>query len=760
MEIPGYKIIDTLGEGGMATVYLAIQESFEREVALKVMSPQLSKDPSFGERFIREARIVSRLMHPNIVTVYDVGVHDGNHYLSMEYIPGEDLKAQRYDLPLAKALGVVKDVARALDYAGRKGYIHRDVKPENIMLHADDGRAVLMDFGIARASDVASGMTQTGTTMGTPHYMSPEQAKGAQLYPCSDIYSLGVVLFQLLCGHVPYDADSPVAVGIMHVSEPVPRLPEHLRPFQAVIDKALAKKPADRYQNGSELIVDLEAIDAQDIERIAEVMATLPRLEDVDQGAPTLASAQFQTARLDTKAVARAAEQDDDYLASHGSFSVSSEDSISRAHTITDQPEPARRGGLLTLVFIVLLLAGGGYYYWQNLHLPSISLPAPDLGAGSISSAPQSSAVSSVVSTEAEEVKTEVVEKQMVEPEVAEQGASSLADTGANSDTSATSEPEMDAPLANQLLQAQLYLDEGALDAPAGANALEIYRDILQADPNSPIALEGVSSIAARYQRRAQSALDAGDLAQATRALERALAIAPESESLQVLAAQLGAAQQNLALQVQPLLDRATALMAADKLIAPPDGNAFDTYQSILAQSPDNTEAREGLAKVEQGLIGRIDSMIRGGALEEASLQLASARDHYPQSQALLTRRLELDQLVESQMPKISNLVVSAEPLSRLDLPQPEVLAPDRVIYLGFSYANFGSDEASVVQAVLMDGSRSVQIAQVPVIVSGGNGTNFFRIERPVAGFSEGGYHVDLLLDDMRLASASFKVGQ
>src|SRR5690606_23075971 len=169
--------IDTLGEGGMATVYLAIQESFEREVALKVMSTSLLKDPSFGERFLREARIVSRLVHPNIVTVYDLGVHEGNHYLSMEYVPGEDLKERRYELDMVQALGVVKDVARALDYAGRKGYVHRDVKPENIMLHAEDSRAVLMDFGIARATDVASGMTQTGTTMGTPHYMSPEQAK-------------------------------------------------------------------------------------------------------------------------------------------------------------------------------------------------------------------------------------------------------------------------------------------------------------------------------------------------------------------------------------------------------------------------------------------------------------------------------------------------------------------------------------------------------------------------------------------------------
>lgn len=260
IDIPGYKIQRTLGKGGMASVYLAIQESFEREVALKVMNPSLSDDSKFSERFLREAKIVSRLVHPNIVTVYDVGVHNHQHYLSMEYIPGFDLKHKRKHLRIRESLQVIKDVARALDYASKKGYVHRDVKPENIMLHDDDGRAVLMDFGIACLSDTASGMTQTGTAIGTPHYMSPEQAKGRAVDPRSDIYSLGVVLFLLVSGRVPFDADSAVAVGIKHVSEDVPRLPQMLRSLQPIIDKVMAKEPADRYQNGIEFIQAIEAI--------------------------------------------------------------------------------------------------------------------------------------------------------------------------------------------------------------------------------------------------------------------------------------------------------------------------------------------------------------------------------------------------------------------------------------------------------------------------------------------------------------------
>ncbi len=162
----------------MATVYLAIQESFEREVALKVMSPELAKEQDFSERFLREARIVGKLEHPNIVTVYDVGIENGHHYLSMQYIDGRDLKQLLPTLSAERIFQVLQEVAMALHYAGGKGYVHRDVKPENVMLLEEDGRAILMDFGIARASRPDNSMTRTGTALGTPHYMSPEQARG------------------------------------------------------------------------------------------------------------------------------------------------------------------------------------------------------------------------------------------------------------------------------------------------------------------------------------------------------------------------------------------------------------------------------------------------------------------------------------------------------------------------------------------------------------------------------------------------------
>ena len=286
IQISGYKILRELGHGGMAHVYLAVQESFGREVALKVLSPHLADDEQFSKRFLREARIVSQLNHPNIVTVYDAGKQGKYHYMSMEYIPGKDLKQLKDSISREEVLRVVKDVAAALDFAGKKGIVHRDVKPENIMIHQSDNRVILMDFGIAHGDDITQGMTQTGKAIGTPHFMSPEQTKGLKVDHRSDIYSLGVVLFQLLAGRLPFDADSAVAVGIKHLTAPIPLLPGGLEIFQPIVNRCLSKQPQHRYQKAEELRDALESVTDEQLEKI-NTQATVFRNAGTDHNADT-----------------------------------------------------------------------------------------------------------------------------------------------------------------------------------------------------------------------------------------------------------------------------------------------------------------------------------------------------------------------------------------------------------------------------------------------------------------------------------------
>ncbi|MEM1092753.1 MAG: serine/threonine-protein kinase, partial [Pseudomonadota bacterium] len=228
VAIPGYSVERELGRGGMAVVYSAVQESVERRVALKVMSRVLLVDTSFSERFMREAKIAANLYHPNIVAVHDVGVYDEQHYIAMEYLSGGDLAVRCGDnIQLVSTVRVVREIASALHYAHSKGFVHRDVKPENILFR-EDGSAVLTDFGIARAVNSATQMTKTGAVVGTPQYMSPEQARGKDLDGRSDLYGLGIVFYEMLMGRVPFEGSDSVAVGIQHVTEPVPRLPDKL----------------------------------------------------------------------------------------------------------------------------------------------------------------------------------------------------------------------------------------------------------------------------------------------------------------------------------------------------------------------------------------------------------------------------------------------------------------------------------------------------------------------------------------------------
>lgn len=260
MQIPGYRIIRKINQGGMSTVYLAIQLSVGREVALKVMSPALNADPVFSERFQREANIVGQLSHPHIVSIYDIGRFKNLNYIAMDYLAGGSVHDKMSSgLSAAEALRITEEIAYALDHAHEKGYIHRDIKPENILFR-EDNTAVLSDFGVAKTVSSASRMTNAGTVVGTPHYMSPEQARGKPIDGRSDLYSLGIVFYEMLTGSVPFQAEEAVAIAIKHLTAPIPKLPPQYAPLQPLLNKLLAKDPDDRFQRGREVVEAIQIL--------------------------------------------------------------------------------------------------------------------------------------------------------------------------------------------------------------------------------------------------------------------------------------------------------------------------------------------------------------------------------------------------------------------------------------------------------------------------------------------------------------------
>ncbi|HMK08647.1 MAG TPA: protein kinase [Anaerolineales bacterium] len=264
-----YQVIARLGRGGMADVYKGFQPSLDRYVAIKVLNPSMVEEAEFIQRFEREAKSVARLRHPNIVQVFDSDHQGDIYYMVMEFLDGPTLKAaleevhrRHEEMPLQVAMRIVSDVGGALGYAHEMGVVHRDVKPANIMLDRS-GRVILTDFGVAKML-TGTKVTATGTVLGTPAYMSPEQGMGEPGDARSDIYSLGVVLYELVTGRLPYDADTPLAVLLKHAHDPLP-LPRTVNPalpeeIERILLKALAKSPADRYQNVQSMLNDIAGL--------------------------------------------------------------------------------------------------------------------------------------------------------------------------------------------------------------------------------------------------------------------------------------------------------------------------------------------------------------------------------------------------------------------------------------------------------------------------------------------------------------------
>lgn len=604
VEIPGYKIGRTLGKGGMATVYLAVQEIFEREVALKVMSKALAEDESFGQRFFREAKIVSQLVHPNIVTVHDVGVHDGYYYLSMEHLDGGDLKQERHRFTLKQKIQAVLDIAKALEYAGAKGYVHRDIKPENIMFHKSDGRAVLTDFGIARAAETDTSMTQTGTAIGTPHYMSPEQAKGKTVDPRSDLYSLGVVFFLLLAGRVPYDAESAVAIGIKHITEPVPLLPLGMDALQPIVDTLLAKKPESRYQDAQEFIRDLQRIDVDLLQQTINY-ALENQNPDADRDMPTVTSPSLKD--LDAVNV-----------------------------VYDDQAQITDRSSALPWVVGLIIVAslGGWLIYNQKPELVKPWLGSAKqqieqlwsrMGAAEKTSEPENTNNSQAPSSKSKAVPTHTPEKPQNNAQKAlasgkidrkpESQVTSLNAKNLKKQPSPSAAPQPALPPVTEYqqkitsLRAMYENDQAYL-----ADLVDAHRTLLKVYPDHSATLRSLEKLRAGELNKVEQLMAEDKLISAQKKVTQLKTLFPRARK------ELAALETRIKTETEiaRLLKQGREYLDAGQLTRPSGRNALASYRRVLKIDAKNTTAKQGLQKITDILTSEAKSLYDAGNYQSA----------------------------------------------------------------------------------------------------------------------------------------------
>jgi len=357
--IPGFDIGGEVGEGAMATVYLATQRSLERKVALKIMAATLAADPTFCERFLREGKMLARLSHPHTVTIHDIGNVGDLYYMAMEYLPNGTLKERiAAGMSTDQSLTYVRQIASALGYAHAQGLVHRDVKPANILFRAN-GSAVLSDFGIAKSLDDRTQFTQAGFAVGTPSYMSPEQARGLEIDGRADLYALGVVLYEMLVGKLPYNGTDALSTALAHLTEPLPELPIHHGRYQHILARLLAKDREDRFADAAGLIAALDHLPPENPD--ATMVRSLPSPSTDMPGRPST-----------------------DELGGLTPVSIDIPATSSGAPDPLVQPDPVRvssntseqrKGPVITMLAVAVVAAlglGAGGYGWLSTDNPAV----------------------------------------------------------------------------------------------------------------------------------------------------------------------------------------------------------------------------------------------------------------------------------------------------------------------------------------------------------------------------------------------------
>ena len=368
-----YEIIKSIGEGGMANVYLAQDTILDRKVAIKVLRGDLSSDDKFIRRFQREALSVSNLSHPNIVEIYDVGEEDGGHYIVMEYIEGKTLKQllkKRGSLTLTEVIDIMTQLTDGISHAHESYIIHRDIKPQNIMIE-DDGRIKITDFGIAMALN-ATQLTQTNSVMGSVHYLPPEQASGKSATVKSDIYSLGIMMYELLTGNVPFKGDNAVEIALKHMKDKIPSVrkqnPAIPQSVENIILKATAKNPRNRYDTAAEMHEDLLACLDEEHANDKKISFEYPESDIEETGEIPVTKKKIDYKKQPIEDDEEDLNEDDDFL----------EDDNDDNDDDDYFEEPKRRNTLIIILasfFLILLITGGVIWLISTREVEDLTVP-------------------------------------------------------------------------------------------------------------------------------------------------------------------------------------------------------------------------------------------------------------------------------------------------------------------------------------------------------------------------------------------------
>ncbi|MBD8527124.1 serine/threonine-protein kinase [Pseudomarimonas arenosa] len=671
IEVPGYRILKPLGRGGMASVYLAIQESVDREVALKVMAPTLLGDPQFGERFLREARIAAKLRHPHVVQVHDVGRFDEIHYMAMEYLPGGSVVTSGAGpRGLRYALRVTREIASALGYAHARGVVHRDIKPDNILLR-EDGAAVLTDFGIARANDNVR-MTRTGSIMGTPSYMSPEQAQGFEIDGRADLYSLGIVFFELLVGRLPFAAQDSISVGVMHITAPVPQLPPELNWLQPLLNRLLAKEPAARFQSGSDLAQALADIESR----------FTPSPVSVPSG-------------HNSQSTTKVFEPDADAADTEPTLGQIDPDLLAAAAARRSGSRRTRRqtgGPRLWLWGALLLVGGGGAALWtfqDQLREALLPRTKVDLDLEKAEQAFREGRLAQLDGTEPgaaelyEQVlamdpenqralqgrqrlgtqwmaraRNAIAAQQFAEAEQALNQAKRYVPAAqtdalqAQLQTISVSEQE----IGQLLAAADAALRSGRIDQGADS-ALALYAQVLKLAPENALAKAGQGDALIQLFERAATLSEQGELEAAERVLDRIAEVEPANLKLPDARARIAEQRQAGSVALSKELERAEQLLRQGRL-----SGALALYRSVLEKDPNNSSAKAGVQSIVSQLQSQIDRVLGDFQIDRADALLATMADAGASGGQIAATRARISEAAERAAQLNSRMSADRDP--------------------------------------------------------------------------------------------------